>query len=229
MIDKKWAIAGAIVAAIVLSALGASMAVRGSEGSGAQESASSPQQAATDNGTMRFLITREQAMDLRNLTRELLAQNLTRDEIEAQVQAASDAYMVSNMQSYGLADSEIDAVMAKLHEIREQRALMRQTMDELRSENATSQQAREEMQPLAESLRQMQADLGSMLEQYGIAPFPPPHGGHGPLGRGRMGHGCECGQNGGMGLGGGLGEGMPHGGFGEGMPGGQGEPVPPMP
>jgi len=216
IIARKWILASGVVAALMLSVLGAAVLAQGSGavafGSGTDAGVgdagpefgghwhegndTAPPCNGTPpamNDTARPLLTRAQSDELRNLTETMRSQNKTRDEIETAVQSATDSYMVANMESYNMTAQQIDLVMAKLDEVREQEVAIKNATAELRTQNLTREETRTQMQAMFGKLDQLNTELRDLLDQYDLR-MPPMRGPMGSEGRGPRGGPGDCGR-----------------------------------
>lgn len=146
---KKFIIAGALVALILMATLGTVIAL---DDSGLETDAAATTDTLEDENA-QYLITEEQLEEIRDASEQMIIDQ-----------------MIENLESYNLTDEQITEIEDILLAIRELRGDIRATLEELRDRNTTFPEIREALEPLVTELRALRAELKELLDSYGILP-----------------------------------------------------------
>jgi len=168
----KMALAGIIVAALVISGLGIFALTH--EGSSTMSDDEIEQYALSEavagEPDEQVLLTAEQIETIRAEAQELRDSHATRTQIRETVQNMTQACVQENLESYGLAPENITAIQAKMTELMDKMLEIRETAYELRGQDMNRQDIRAELQPLIDEAHAIRGELADLLGQYGITP-----------------------------------------------------------
>jgi hypothetical protein len=199
--NRKMALAGILVAVLVFSSLGVIVMAQEATDEAAvdqdtlDETTIEDGQASENDDTIdtKFLITREQMETIRGTIQYMQENHSTRTEIREMERTMTMEYAALNLGTYGLTESEITEIQAKMTELWAKEDDTAALANELWAQDMNMMDIQDALQKMRNETQNLRLELATMLGQYGILMPGPGH--EGPGQGGRMG---SDGQMGGM-------------------------------
>ena len=115
------------------------------------------------------LLTDEQLADLRAMANELREIGVDRDLATQLVDAQFEQYVAENLKSYNLTDEEVAGVMDQFNAIDDKMAEIKEVAYQMRDNGNTTTEIFAVVAPMLTELQDMQDQLVTTLEGYGIS------------------------------------------------------------
>jgi len=152
---------------VALSALCAAVLLGATMGVAMFGAAGVTSSSATDQTNP--LLTEEQLTNLKAMADELREIGIDRDLASQLVEAQFEQYVEENLKSYNLTDDEVAGVMSQFTAINDKMSEIKEVAYEMRGNGSTVDEIFDVIDPMLDDLQNMQDQLVTTLDGYGIS------------------------------------------------------------